>query len=33
VAKRLGDSIVLLPRSDARDEQLARFDAEVGPLL
>jgi 5,10-methylenetetrahydromethanopterin reductase len=27
------DSIVLLPRSDARDEQLARFNAEVRPLL
>jgi alkanesulfonate monooxygenase SsuD/methylene tetrahydromethanopterin reductase-like flavin-dependent oxidoreductase (luciferase family) len=27
------DSIVLLPRSDARDEQLARFHAEVRPLL
>jgi 5,10-methylenetetrahydromethanopterin reductase len=27
------DSIVLLPRSDARDEQIARFNAEVRPLL
>jgi alkanesulfonate monooxygenase SsuD/methylene tetrahydromethanopterin reductase-like flavin-dependent oxidoreductase (luciferase family) len=27
------DSIVLLPRSDARDEQLARFNADVRPLL
>jgi 5,10-methylenetetrahydromethanopterin reductase len=27
------DPIVLLPRSDARDEQLARFNAEVRPLL
>jgi 5,10-methylenetetrahydromethanopterin reductase len=27
------DSVVLLPRNDARDQQLARFGAEVRPLL